>query len=154
MKDLLRKAIKMHRGTTDLAEYADEAVAIRNEIVAACGREAIHPGIQKFQNIFREHPERLFQWVKSPEMPAKNNFAERGLRPIVIARKTSFGSQSAKGMKRREILMAFLHTAKIRGLDPGGTFKEALDVLSLDPTADILPLLGLQKETQAAKPAA
>lgn len=75
---------------------------------------------------FREHRERLFQWTKSPGIPAKNNFAERGLRPTVIARKISIGSQSDHGMEMRVIMMAFLHTVRIRGLNP----KETLEKLS------------------------
>lgn len=38
-------------------------------------------------------------------MPAENNLAERELRPLVIARKVSFGSQSDAGARTREILM-------------------------------------------------
>ena len=37
---------------------------------------------------------------------ADNNAAERGLRPMVIARKVSFGSQSERGLKRRRRIPA------------------------------------------------
>ncbi|MGD0012692.1 MAG: transposase, partial [Terriglobia bacterium] len=39
-----------------------------------------------------------------------NNRAERELRPPVIARKTSLGSQSDAGAKTREIIMTLVHT--------------------------------------------
>jgi len=45
-------------------------------------------------------------------VPADNNRAERELRPLVIARKVSFGSQSDAGAQTREILMTVLHTLK------------------------------------------
>ncbi|MBI3941357.1 MAG: transposase, partial [Acidobacteria bacterium] len=39
-----------------------------------------------------------------------DNRCERELRPTVIARKVSFGSQSEAGAKTREIMMSLLHT--------------------------------------------
>jgi hypothetical protein len=80
--------------------------------------------------------------VKSPDIPAENNFAERGLRPSVIARKISFGSQSDQGMHTREVLMTFLHMARLRGHDPGVFLERALNLLCSDSQADVLPLLG------------
>jgi len=154
LKPLLKDAIAMYRRNMELADYVAAATAIKDRIVAVCGREANHPGIQHLQNIFREHPDRVFQWVKSPEIPAENNFAERGLRPQVIARKISFGSQSSRGMRTREILMTFLYTARVRGLDPRETLRKALNLLCRDPAADIAPLLGFPAEPQMKKRAA
>lgn len=142
IKPLLKSAIAMYKSPLPLPEYRRTADAIKDKIMDACNREANHPGIQHFQNIFRKHPERCFQWVKSPNIPAENNFAERGLRPSVIARKISFGSQSDLGMQTREILMTFLYTARTRGLDPAATLEQALNLLCRNQTADILPLLG------------
>ena len=71
-----------------------------------CRESATHPGVQGFQNIFREHEEHLFVWAENPNIPCHNNYAERNLLPIVIARKISFGCQSERGMATREILMS------------------------------------------------
>ena len=147
LKPLLKEAIAMYRKKMDLVEYTAAAVGIKDRIISTCAKDANHPGIQKFQNIFREYPDRLFQWVKSPDIPAENNFAERGLRPSVIARKISFGSQSSKGMQTREILMTILHTARTRGMDPEKTLKQILDTLCRNPGADILHLLGFNVST-------
>lgn len=149
VKPLLKEAISMYHKTDDLPAYVQAATSIKDKITGACARDANHPGVQNFQNIFREHPDRVFQWIKSPEIPAENNFAERGLRPSVIARKISFGSQSSHGMRTREILMTFLYTARIRGLDPGATLEKALNLLCHDPSADIAHLLGLERESEA-----
>jgi len=59
-----------------------------------------------------------------------NNLAERELRPLVIARKISFGSQSEAGARTREILMAVLHTLKKRTSDMTTAFKSALDEIA------------------------
>ncbi|NCC68183.1 MAG: IS66 family transposase [Clostridia bacterium] len=141
IKPLLKAAIAMYHSKQEITDYILAATALKNRIVAAIEHEANHPGIQTFQDIFRRHPERCFQWVKSPEIPAENNLAERGLRPSVIARKISFGSQSEQGMHTREVLMTFLHTARLRGHDPGVILERALNLLCLDPQADVLTLL-------------
>ena len=67
----------------------------------------------------------MFQWTRSPDIPCDNNFAERALRPLVVARKISYGSQSLQGLETREILSSILHTAKARNLDPA-SFLESL----------------------------
>ena len=151
LKPLLAKAIAMYKSKMALADYAIAATAIKDDIMTVCNKEANHPGIQQFQNIFRKHPERMFQWVKSTDIPAENNFAERGVRQSVIARKISFGSQADRGMLTRELLMTFLYTARIRGLDPKATLEKALNMLCCNPDADIAPLFGLPAKEQPAK---
>ena len=151
LKTLLKKAITMYKSKMKMTDYVIAATTIKDNIMAVCYKEANHPGIQQFQNIFRRHPERMFQWVKSPDIPAENNFAERGVRPSVIARKISFGSQAERGMLTRELLMTFLYTARIRGLNPNTTLEKALNMLCCNPDADIAPLLELSaKELPAS----
>jgi transposase len=69
-------------------------------------------------------------------VPADNNRAERELRPLVIARKISFGSQSNAGARTREVLMTVLHTLKKRTSDVTIAFKSALDKLAEQPNVD------------------
>jgi transposase len=95
-----------------------------------------HPAIQKIQDIFREKAERLYHWADDRNVPADNNRAERELRPLVIARKISFGSQSDAGAKTREILMTVLHTLGKRASDVTIAFKCALDKLAEQPNID------------------
>jgi len=90
---------------------------------------AQHSSLQKVQNIFREQTKRLFHWTKSPKVPADNNRAERELRPLVIARKVSFGSQSEAGARTRETLMTVLHTLRKRTANVTAAFEQALDRL-------------------------
>ncbi|HDZ69195.1 MAG TPA: IS66 family transposase, partial [Phycisphaerales bacterium] len=58
------------------------------------------------------------------------------LRPLVIARKISFGSQSDAGARTREILMTVLHTLKKRATDVTIAFKSALDKLTEQTNID------------------
>ena len=70
-------------------------------------------------------------------MSADNNLAERELRPLVITRKLSFGSQSDEGARTHEILMSALHTLKKRTADVTTAFKCALDSFAEQGDIDI-----------------
>lgn len=121
-------------------EYLKRAALLQSEIMNICNAQSNDPGIQKIQDIFRLNETQLFHWVENPEIPCENNYAERGLRPIVISRKISFGCQSEQGMQTREILMTILHTAKCRGHDPVEFLEKALNLLTSNPNADLIPL--------------
>ena len=100
--------------------------------------EAWHPGIRTIQDLFVEKAERMYQWASDRRVPADNNRAERELRPTVIARKVSFGSQSEGGAKTRETLMSVMQTLKKRVKDPIREFKRVLDELALDANPDVV----------------
>ena len=111
-------------------QFKQQATKIKNEIINITDRQAKHPAIQKIQDIFREKAEQLYHWADDRNTPADNNLAERELRPLVIARKISFGSQSDAGARTREILMTVLHILKKRVPDVTIAFKSALDKLA------------------------
>jgi len=141
IKPLLSEAILLRRMNLEPGRYTAKAERIRLGIMELCFRPAEHPAVLNIQSIFTENDGRLFQWTRSPEIPADNNYAERELRPTVIARKISFGSQSEKGMDTREILMTVLHTVRCRGHDPAKFIEQALDMVSKDRNADVSSLL-------------
>ena len=134
---LLAKAMKLRAEATDPRKHRRRALRLKEKIVAICAKSARHAGIQQIQGIFREKAERLYHWAESPNIPADNNFAERDLRGLVIARKISFGSQSEQGRRTREVLMTILHTLKKRGRDPARSLKTALDLLAGNSQADL-----------------
>ncbi|MDT8300030.1 MAG: transposase, partial [Sedimentisphaerales bacterium] len=111
-------------------QFKCQAAKIKAAIINITNYQARHPAIQKIQDIFREKAERLYRWADDRNVPADNNRAERELRPLVIARKISFGSQSDAGARTREILMTVLHTLKKRTSDVTIAFKYALDKLA------------------------
>ncbi len=138
---LLAQAMHLRTLRMSHRQFKRQARAIRQSIRQAVSAPARHPGIQQIQNIFRENNNRLFLWCKTPVIPADNNFAERELRPLVIARRISFGSQSDAGAHTREILMSVLLTMQKRTPNVAATLKSALDTLIKNPTADIYNLL-------------
>jgi hypothetical protein len=127
----LAQAMKLRAQGLTLQEFHHQARQIKAQILESVQSPAQHPGIQRIQNIFRENAARLYHWARHPSIPAENNRAERELRPLVIARKISFGSQSDRGLKTREILMSVLHTLRKRTDNSFAVFARALDALAL-----------------------
>lgn len=117
-------------------QFKRQAAKIKAAIIKITNSQARHPAIQKIQDIFREKADRLYHWADDRNIPADNNRAERELRPLVIARKISFGSQSDAGAKTREVLMTVLHTLKKRTSDVTIAFKCALDKLAEQPAIE------------------
>jgi transposase len=140
----LRKKTKL----TDPQYYA-KAARIKASIMRIADSEASHPGIQDFQAVFRKNTHRLYHWARDRRVPADNNYSERSLRPLVIARKLSFGTQSANGSRTRSILMSVLHSLEKQGRDPVARFCEALNLKAEQPDLDLAAFL-----FPAAKPQA
>lgn len=131
--DQLRAAMSLRRREPDLDRYRREAELIRQRIEQTTGASARHPAVQGFQEIFRQNSDKLYHWVEDPSVPAENNTAERSLRPTVIARKISFGSQSLRGAGTRETLMTVLGTLNLRTADPVAVLRHALDTIAAHP---------------------
>ena len=53
-----------------------------------------------------EKKENYFVWLKKEGIPLDNNKAERALRSLVIRRKISFGSKTARGAENLGILFS------------------------------------------------
>jgi len=111
---LLAEAMNLRSLPISDDEFYRRAAKTKEEIITIMNSEAHHFGIQKIQNIFRENSHRLYHWANNRDVPADNNFAERELRPLVMARKVSFGSHSDAGAKTRETLMTVLKTLQLR----------------------------------------
>ena len=77
------------------------------------------------------HLDGLFQFVRQPGLSADNNLAERSVRPVVVMRKVSGGSQSERGSRTRMTLASLFGTWRAKGLNP---FSECLLLLSSPST--------------------
>jgi len=138
---LLTLAMGLRNQPISLAQFQRKASQVQSQIQAAVESPAQHLGIRRIQDIFRENESRLYHWAKDRNVPAENNLAERDLRPTVIARKVSFGSQSDAGAHTRGVLMTVLASLKKRGLDVATHLKNVLDELAKNIQRDPCPLL-------------
>jgi hypothetical protein len=137
----LAKAMSLRMLELTDRQFKQQAAKIKSRIVEITNRPAKHPAIWKIQNIFREKADRLYHWAQDRNIPADNNLSERELRPLVIARKISFGSQSDAGARTRETLMTVLHTLRKTSPDVMDGFKSALDKLAQQPNLDLPKVL-------------
>lgn len=128
MAEQLRAATALRSKDLPPEGFAREAEAIKSKIVGLANRSAKDPALQNVQNIFREHADRMCHWARGPDIPADNNRAERGVRGLVIARKTSFGGQSEGALWVREFNQSVMETLAMRCADPAGKLARALDI--------------------------
>lgn len=141
---LLAKAMKLQQATLTDEEYYEQAKSLKISIQTLMLSDSGHLVTQAFQQIFIEQETRLYHWVDDRRVPAHNNQSEREVRPMVIARKISFGSQSEQGAKTRSIWMSILHTANKR-LPENQSLQEwllqTLNTLASNPKVSLLSLL-------------
>ena len=138
---LLSLAMGLRNQPLSPLQFLRKASQVQTQIRAAVESPAQHLGIRRIQDIFRQNESRLYHWAKDRNVPAENNLAERDLRPTVIARKVSFGSQSDAGAHTRGVLMTVLCTLKKRGVDAATHLKHVLDELAKNIHQDPYPLL-------------
>ena len=79
--------------------------------------------IQKFK-------EQMMLFVKNPDVEYHNNRAERHLRPMVISRKNSFGSDTVSGARRACILQSVVETCKVNNIKP---YEFIRNLIKADP---------------------
>lgn len=70
--------------------------------------------------------EALWTFLEVPDVEPTNNAAERALRPLVIHRKLSFGTQSVRGTQFIERLFSLILTAPVQHYNPLQKVREAL----------------------------
>jgi hypothetical protein len=138
---LLSLAMGLRRQPLSASRFRSEAIKVKTQILSAVDRPASQLGIRHLQDIFRQNAQRLYLWAEDRAIPAENNLAERDLRPTVIARKISFGSQSDAGAHTRGVLMTVLYSLKKQGVDVAAHLKDVLDHLAKDIHQDPFPLL-------------
>jgi hypothetical protein len=138
---LLALAIGLRAQPIAEDDFQAKAAQAKAQLKKAMEASAEHLAIRHIQEVFTDNESRLYHWAQNRVVPADNNLAERDLRPTVIARKTSFGSQSEAVARTRGILMTIFHTLKKQGGNPSARFKAALDRLARDPTQDPFSLL-------------
>jgi len=137
----LAAAMSLRQLNLSKRQFLQQAAALRRDIERTMNAPSSHPGVQHIQDLFREKSARMYRWALDPRIPAENNRAERELRPLVIARKVSFGSQSDAGAATRETLMSVLLTLQKRTGDPVAVLTAALDALARHPKEEIYRLL-------------
>ena len=102
-------------------------VVVSRQALVECGREirkrfdvcleagAEEPDAPRWFRQLAKQQEGLWRWLEHEGVEVSNNLAEREIRPLVLARKTSFGTQSEKGDRFIERLYTVVGTLKKEG---------------------------------------
>ena len=138
---LLALAMGLRHQPLSDEQFSRQAIAVKTQIKTLMESPARHMAIRRIQDIFTENEARLYHWARDRDVPPENNLAERDLRPTVIARKVSFGSQSDGGAYSRGVLMTVVHTLKKRDVDTAVHLKNTLDQLAKNMRSDPFDLL-------------
>lgn len=106
--------------------------ALYERLVAAAARLGAqfaqvpgHPCHALAQRLLR-HQGELFTFVRRDDVPADNNAAERGVRPVVVGRKISGGTRSRPGSHTRMVLTSLFETWRAQGSHPLVTCRQLL----------------------------
>ena len=83
------------------------------------------------------HQDELFQFMLVPGLSSNNNPAERSVRPVVVSRKVSGGTQSPRGSATRMTLASVMGTWRAKKINP---FDKCLAVLSQPQPQPLAPV--------------
>lgn len=84
------------------------------------------PANQRLAKHLRHEQPHLFTFLRCPGLDATNNFAERAIRLMAIARKTWGGNRTANGARTQQILASVLRTCWQQGQD---AFSQLVNLL-------------------------
>jgi len=90
------------------------------------------------RNRLRKHRDELLAFARTPGVEYHNNRAEREVRPTVVNRKNSFGSDSEAGAQHTCILNSVVQTCKLNGQNPA-EFVRAVSESSGELPPSIFP---------------
>ena len=90
---------------------------MRTKLLAFAQRDWQDPDCQRLAKRIIKHLDELLLWLLEPDVDPDNNLAERGLRPAVVTRKTSFGSRSKQGAQAFARLLSLIRSWEAQGQD-------------------------------------
>jgi len=101
--------------------------ALKAEIFALTLRHYKHITIRRFvNNLWKRDIDSLFRFVTDPDVDPTNNISERELRHLVIIRKISNGSRSARGAHATAMLLSVIQTLRMNKKNPLLEMQEIL----------------------------
>lgn len=127
LEEIFVQAKARKTGSIDIAEMR-KAIGYRKRRMHRILEEVMAEGSDEFMKLaerFLNQYEKLFLFTRYPDIECTNNIAERALRPIVIWRKTSYGTQSVKGSQFLERSLSVWMTLKMQGRDALEFFTQA-----------------------------
>ena len=137
--------LELTRGVKPSDEYDMKLSRLHGRIVDLSTGDWSNTHARRLAKRLHKYGEELLTFVEFEGVPPSNNHAEREIRPAVLMRKASYGSQSERGAATRGILLSVCRTLKNRGLDPLQTILDALRDYATNGTLPPLPKMASSK---------
>jgi len=114
MQDLLRRsqALSKQRDELPPEEFERQKQAIYAECDTLLVEDTAHPEGFKLQKRYRQHRDKLFVFLKRPDVPFDNNGSERDLRNSVVHRKVTGGFRPIGRLRRLPPSLRWLRQPK------------------------------------------
>ncbi len=130
------------KGTLSRAQFQEQMRPVRIEVGEWLrkGTSCSHPGTAGTCRDILKREEALWTFVDVPGVEPTNNLAERQIRPGVLWRKGSFGTQSAAGSRFVERIMTVVSTLKQQNRNVLNYLAEACEAANQGrPAPSLLP---------------
>lgn len=114
-KRLVTEAVEGHKSLIDPEERASLKARLEKRAEALGELPRKHKYAITLATLVGQYKDQLFTFLDHEGVHWENNPAERGLRPMVVNRKVSFGSKSDEGAERRAVLQSVAETAHLQG---------------------------------------
>jgi len=144
---------KMRDGPLDRRAFQWSVQPIRDAIEALLGQGAVceHAKTRHTCKRILKRKAALWTFVDMPGVEPTNNAAERAVRPAVLWRKQSFGTQSEGGSEFVERMLTVCGTCKLQGRNVLDYLTQAIEASLLGQAApSLLPSEAPRKEVSAA----
>lgn len=124
----------------DFSEQKDKGIAWFNSELQKISRMKLPAGkATTLAKRIAKHDKDLARYLEESGVEYHNNRAERQLRPLVVARKNSYGSNTKMGAERNCILYSVIETCRLNKIRPVDWLKQALAKPHGVPPSPFLP---------------
>jgi hypothetical protein len=130
VKTLLQQGLRLRdrhqAGSLSAHGLAGATGRLEAQLDRMLDRHFRRPDNQRLANHLRHEQPHLFTFLRCPGLHATNNFAERAIRLMAMARKTWGGNRTATGARTQQILASVLRTCWQQGKDAFGQLVKLL----------------------------
>ena len=131
MKEFIEKGLQV-QAMDDGPEKEREALKIEKRLARLTTMPVTKGKATTLQKRIKKYRQDLIRFVTHPDVEFHNNRAERQIRPMVISRKVSFGSNTQSGALRHCIINSIVETCKLQDRDPIDFMRRAYTSGGLD----------------------
>lgn len=117
LKTFISKGLDVQKMPESI-EKKKEIKRLRRMLTSIAKMKVTKGKAETLQKRITKYHDDICRFLETPDLEYHNNRAERQVRPLVIERKNSFGSDTPGGAERMSILHSVIETCKLQGKSP------------------------------------